>query len=342
MTELAETINEPIDTPAESQPMLPEMAPPPVQAPTVAENVATPQIARRLRQEMCAVRLMKGKWGISKKLDAAQAVTLGEAFAADPKMLSGAKKLINSKHERYRDPCGTLSEATAYWKSTTIPYPEDGIRLIRRDRLEAFVAQMQTFKGELHEQAAQLDAEYQLLVEEARTRLGDLFNEADYPQEVGHLFRLDWEFPSAEPPNYLMQISPALYQEQLARVQARFEEAVNLTTDAFLEEFHKMVAHLAERLQFGGEDGKPQVFRESALENMRAFFDAFRALNVGGNAELEQLVEQAKGLVGDVDAKVLRKDFAKRGTLQSAMAEMAGKLDAMMTARPMRQFDLSE
>ena len=84
------------------------------------------------------------------------------------------------------------------------------------------------------------------------------------------------------------------------------------------------------------------MFQASALTNLQAFFDAFKALNVGGNAELEQLVEQAKGLVGDVDAKTLRKDFEKRGSLQTAMAEMAGKLDAMMTARPMRQFDLSE
>ena len=37
------------------------------------------------------------------------------------------------------------------------------------------------------------------------------------------LFGIDWEFPSIEPPNYLLQLSPALYEQERQRVATRFE-----------------------------------------------------------------------------------------------------------------------
>ena len=61
---------------------------------------------------------------------------------------------------------------------------------------------------------------------------------------------------------------------------ARFEEAVRLAEQAFTEEFARLVAHLTERLSGVGEDGKPKVFRDSAVDNLAEFFDRFRALNV--------------------------------------------------------------
>ena len=50
------------------------------------------------------------------------------------------------------------------------------------------------------------------------------------------LFDLSWDFPSVEPPPYLQQLSPALYQLECQRVAARFDEAVRLAEQAFLEE----------------------------------------------------------------------------------------------------------
>lgn len=67
---------------------------------------------------------------------------------------------------------------------------------------------------------------------------------------------------------------------------------MQLAETAFTAEFSKLVAHLTERLS-GQEDGKPKVFRDSAIENLTTFFDRFRHLNVQSSERLNSLVEQA-------------------------------------------------
>ena len=50
---------------------------------------------------------------------------------------------------------------------------------------------------------------------------------------------------------------------------ARFEEAVQLAEQAFLDEFARLVDHLTERITGVGDDGTPKVFRDIAVEQPR-------------------------------------------------------------------------
>ena len=43
------------------------------------------------------------------------------------------------------------------------------------------------------------------------------------------MFSIDWDFPSVEPPDYLQQLNPQLYEQECDWVQQRFDEAVRLT-----------------------------------------------------------------------------------------------------------------
>ena len=71
-----------------------------------------------------------------------------------------------------------------------------------------------------------------------------------------------------EPPDYLRQLSPELYQQECRRVQSRFDEAVQLAEQAFLDELVRLVEHITERLS-GADDGKPRGFRDSAVRFCR-------------------------------------------------------------------------
>ena len=72
-----------------------------------------------------------------------------------------------------------------------------------------------------------------------------------------------------------MRLSPALYEQERARVATRFEEAVRLAEQAFVGEFAKLVSHLTERLA-DGQDGERKVFRDSAMGNLVEFFERFQ------------------------------------------------------------------
>jgi len=65
------------------------------------------------------------------------------------------------------------------------------------------------------------------------------------------------------------------------------------------------MSHLAERLS-GTEDGKPKIFRDSAIGNLSEFFERFRELNVRSNADLDRLVADCQRIVRGVEPQDLR------------------------------------
>jgi hypothetical protein len=217
----------------------------------------------------------------------------------------------------------------------SLPFPEPGIRLIRQDAISAFSVQLTSFQVELDDAVAQLDDHYSELRSAARQRLGRLYNPTDYPDSLRGLFAVSYDFPSVDPPPYLAQLAPELYRQECQRAEERFSEAVRLAEQAFVEELAKLVAHLTERLS-GTEDGRPKVFRDSAVENLREFFDRFRSLNIGSSQQLDELVGQARQIVSGVQPQRLREDQPLRQEIATQLSGVQSVLDGLLVDRPRR------
>lgn len=194
---------------------------------------------------------------------------------------------------------------------------------------------MEDFRERLQDVVQELDHRYGELRESARQRLGDLYNPSDYPPSLRDEFAVTWEFPSVEPPDYLQHLNPRLYEQECRRVEARFNEAVQLAEQAFLEGLSRLVGHLTERLS-GAEDGKPKTFRNSAVENFGEFFDRFRRLNVRSNEQLDELVAQARRVISGVEPQQLRDNSTLRQQVATQMAAVQASLDGLMVDRPRR------
>src|ERR1035438_6735835 len=200
--------------------------------------------AQRLRAATAAVRVSFTWLGVRKTLTPEQRSQAAESFGAEGDFLSARKKLLDTKHAAYKEETGVRGLVGAYWKSLTLPYPEPGIRLIRQEQIDAFNNQMTTYRVELIDAVSRLDDHYAELKSAAQRRLGNLYNPLDYPTTLRGLFDLAWEFPNVQPPDYLMQLNPAIYEQEKSRIAARFEEAVRLAEQAFVSEFAALVSHL--------------------------------------------------------------------------------------------------
>ena len=298
--------------------------------------VETATAARRLRSTMAAVRLSFVWFGTRKSLSPQQKEEAADSFGAEGTFLSAAKKLFDTRHPAFKAVTAVRGRAVSLWKGLSLPFPEPGIRLIRQDDVPVFDVQLTSLRAELEEAVAALDAHYGELRAAARERLGRLYNPADYPDSLVGLFKVEHDFPSVEAPAYLRELSPELFRQEQARVTARFEEAVRLAEEAFLAEFAKLVGHLTDRLS-GGEDGKPKVFRDSAVENMSEFFARFRSLNVRSNTELDALVEQAQRVVRGVEPQQLRDNATLRQQVAAQLSGVQATLDGLLVDRPRRR-----
>ena len=150
------------------------------------------------------------------------------------------------------------------------------------------------------------------------------------------LFEVTWDFPSVEPPAYLQQLSPVLYEQECQRITRRFNEAVQLAEQAFTDELAKLVTHLSERLS-GAEDGKPKVFRDTAVSNLTEFFERFKHLNIRSNDQLDQLLNQAQGIVRGVQPQELRGSEGLRQRVSKQLAGVQSALDGLLVDRARRR-----
>ena len=289
----------------------------------------------RLRDSMAAARLSFTWLGTRKSLTTEQKNQAADSFGAEGKFLSAGKKLLDTSHPAFKAVTAIKGRCQSYWRAVSLPYPEPGVRLIRQQSINEFDNQIASFQNELTDAVDELDLRYTELRSAARDRLGDLFNPSDYPASLIGLFAIEHDYPSIEPPSYLRQINPELYEQECQRMQARFDEAVQLAEQAFTEELSKLVEHLSERLS-GEGDGKAKVFRDTAVTNLTEFFERFRTLNVRSNEQLDDLVNRAQQVLGGVEPQQLRDSTSLRQRLVTQLAGVQSSLDGLMIDRPRR------
>ena len=301
-----------------------------------APDAANPGAAQRLRNNFAAVRVNFTWFGVRKTLSSEQKAQAAEQFGAEGQYLTAAKKLLDTKHEAFQQVTGIRSQIISFWKGLSLPYPDPGVRLIRQQDVDGFNARMTEFRTELNEAVANLDAHFEQLKIAARERLGRLFNPADYPPTLRGLFGVEFDFPSVEPPEYLMRLNPHLYQQEKNRISQRFDEAVRLAEEAFASEFSKLVSHLTERLT-ADPAGEKKVFRDSAITNLTTFFRRFKALNVRSNADLERLVETAQQVLQGADPQAVRDNQELRQQITTQLSSVQSALDGMLVDQPRRR-----
>ena len=300
-----------------------------------ARTLQTVSPSDRLRTSMAAARVSFTWLGVRKSLSSSQKDQAANHFGAESKFLSAGKKLIDTSHPAFKAVTNVRSQTIAYWKEVSLPFPEPGIRLIRLDAIEEFNRKMALYQVQLEEAVRTLDQHYEELRNAARERLGELFDPADYPATLVGMFAIEHDFPSVEPPQYLQHFSPEMYRQECQRVQSRFDEAVQLAEQAFMEELSRLMEHLTERLS-GQDDGKPKVFRDSAIANLTEFFERFRSLNVRSNEQLDELVLSAQRIVQGIEPQQLRDNQWLRQSITTRMTAVQAGLDQLLVDRPRR------
>ena len=288
-----------------------------------------------LRSTMAAVRVSLKWFGTRKSVSSLQKTEAARPFNAEGKFLSVGKKLIDTTHPAWKTVTSVRGAILGYWRDRSLPFPEDGIRLIKRHDIDTFNETMRRHQNDLDESVWRLNEHYDELKANAQQRLGRLYQESDYPTTLIGMFEVTWDYPNVEPPDYLRDYNPSLFREESQRVRSRFNEAVQLAEEAFTSELSKLVTHLLDKLS-GDTDGKPKIFRDTAVTNLSEFFERFHRLSIGSNEELEQLVEQAKQIMTGVPAQQLRDSATLRQQINQQLTGVQSTLDSLMIDRPRR------
>gem|GEM_PF-6712821 len=102
--------------------------------------------ANRLGSTMAVVRLAFTWPGARETLAPEQRDTAARAFQADRELLSDTKLILDTKHPSFRNVARVRSEASGYWRTVALPFPEAGIRFFPQNSLGAFASTMAGYR----------------------------------------------------------------------------------------------------------------------------------------------------------------------------------------------------
>lgn len=230
---------------------------------------------------------------------------------------------INALRDKTRD----------YWENNTLPYSEDSVRLLRRVDLPEFNAYMDNVaKVQLPAHAANVQNARDLIIEDARKRLGDTFSINHYPIDLSTLYGIEVTYPTLSPNGSLPK---EILDQQRKLLEAKITEAAVQAQQNFTNLFAEHIQHLAERLTT--EPGQKKVFRDSAVDNLKEFFAQFEKLKISEGDELDKLVADAQNLIKGIAPADLRSSEALKAEIAGALTTIEKKLTPLIVNAPRRK-----
>ena len=240
----------------------------------------------------CLIQLSTSCWTGSRSLNPAILKRIGDAD-----WLKGKKILINPE---LLSPIKTsIHKARHVLQKCALPFPLSGLYLVPKDSIADIDAHLGVIREELWDKVDGFVDFYEEAREEARTALGELFSEADYPNAIRDKFSFQWRFVTLATPQDAGILTPEIYAREKEKFVELMQEARDLSMAALREEFGQIVTHLVDRLT-GEADGKPKAIKSSVLGKMLEFLDTFGDRNLFEDEKLEELVAQARQIVTGV------------------------------------------
>ncbi|MDR4509599.1 MAG: DUF3150 domain-containing protein [Candidatus Brocadiaceae bacterium] len=276
-------------------------------------------------QRGCLIHYSCSIWGGRVKLPKS-AITVD----ADPDFYNATKYLID---RNYLQPLESVrSEARGYLYKKTLPFPIPGILFVPKDMGGTIDEKMGAYQSRFNEQVEAFAGNYETFIEQARRKLGTLFNPIEYPRNIRRHFSFTWRLYNFDAPDRIQVFSPEIYEQAVVDYQQTMSEFQETAVITLRTTFSEMVDHIVERLS-----GERKTFRDSLVGNIREFLADFSALNITNDTELAHAVERCRRILDGVNPDAIRSNSAFRHHIAGSMSQVKTQLDKMMVSRPLRR-----
>jgi len=214
-----------------------------------------------------------------------------------------------------------VNEARAYHYEHSLPWAEEGGRIIPTARLAEYTHQMNVFHAAFNARVAEFVANYQTFIELARTRLGDIFSDRDYPSDVQNKFKFRLAvYPMPSVQDFRMELGAETVAIH-ASVNESIARAERLGVADLYRRVRENLTRVSERMS------KPtNIFRDSLISNLGDLGRLIPALNITENSELGNLGQRLLYMSRKYQPEVLRENQQERASLK---AEADRVLDAI-------------
>ena len=202
----------------------------------------------------------------------------------------------------------TLNEARKTHYHHTLPWDDVGARLLPVANYERYTGTLDRLIERMRTERSRFIADYDNQVRRAKLDLGRLFSEDDYPSREELLGRFSARYrivPVPDSGHFLAELANGESDRVRRDIQKDVTQRLNGALADLYRRLGEAVGHVCERLT-EDENGKPKVFRDSLIENLRELVDIVPRLNVFRDEQLNALCLEVQNRIACVEPNVLR------------------------------------
>ena len=281
-------------------------------------------VATNLAKKALLVKLVTGGWRGSVVDEDVQERVRRDNNAAEGHgrytkylLASDALKWVNAVRRRCR-----WSHVLA-----TLPW-QDTWRMIPVAEYDAYKTKHAEYEAEMVKARADLRKQYEHWKEEARHRLGDLFDESEYPSanELANRFYVQFEVgtvPDVE--HFIADVS----DEERAEIKASMEAQIEARIKSAVQDLYQRVGDVLEAVRASLDKEK---FSTALWGKVQDVIDVIPRLNITGEGDLAGAVQRLREAFSGVAAEELRagakKHFnpGKKAEISLAVDELRSKM----------------
>ena len=202
----------------------------------------------------------------------------------------------------------TMSEARTRHYSNSLPWDDKGSRLLTVANYEHYTDLMDGLRERVVRQRARFIEDYDDYVDQARLDLGKLFRIEDYPskEDLRDKFSISYRItPVPDADHFIAKLASDDTDRVKRDIERHIEEQLHDAVGDLYRRLAEAVERVSERLE-EDENGKPLVFRDTMISNIRDLVDVVPRLNIFGDQRLARLCEQVKDRIAGVEPDSLR------------------------------------
>ena len=265
------------------------------------------KISSILSKKAMVARLATGGWS-GRVTDQAATRELIELKSAKDGVVSVTKAIIDKKHfKRIRE---VISGMKKYHNEQTLPWDNNGGRLLPSSKFAAYNLQLRESKRELEAATVEFMGAYNSFIDEAEDSLCDLFSRSDYPSvtEIENKFALSTHFDKVPEAGDFRVDIPEHEQARLReQIEGRIEAQHAQSMKRIWIRIFKAVEHMNDRLS--EENG---VFRDSLIGNIEQLVEVLPSLNILEDVALAEMTQELKNTLCGYSPEDLRRNKVLR------------------------------
>jgi hypothetical protein len=223
-----------------------------------------------------------------------------------------------------------ISSARAFHYENTLPWSDNGGRLLPSANYFGYVKAIQCFKDDFEREVINFLRVYPDLKNGAKLRLNGIFAEEDYPD----VYTLESKFnirsiilPVPEADDFRVNLTADEVDSIKESLEQQVKDSTYTAMNDLWKRLFKVVDHLAERLS--DPDNK---FKNTLVENITALCDLLPKLNITNDPKLAEAVVEIKAKLTANDSQTLRDNNVIRNKTAVEAQKILNKMRPYQTA----------